>query len=153
MRRGGPSWDGPAVPVALLLTMAICGIWHGAGWPFVVWGAMQGLLLVCWVLPRLPDATPLLLRHVPRILVFYTLFSLTLVVFRAPDLVSAGAFYQGLFAKSSVGGWPVLETAVVVLCAGLHLAERWARPRAEALQAFFATRSWGLYAEAVAATA
>ena len=40
---------------------------------------------------------------------------------------------------------------VVLLCAGLHLAERWARPRAEALQAFFATRGWGLYAEALTA--
>ena len=30
----------------LLLTMFIGGLWHGAGWTFVLWGAMHGLYLV-----------------------------------------------------------------------------------------------------------
>jgi D-alanyl-lipoteichoic acid acyltransferase DltB (MBOAT superfamily) len=30
----------------LMLTMVIGGLWHGAAWTFVVWGAYQGLLLV-----------------------------------------------------------------------------------------------------------
>lgn len=29
----------------LLATMLICGIWHGAGWTFLVWGGYHGLLL------------------------------------------------------------------------------------------------------------
>ncbi|MDE6630408.1 MAG: MBOAT family protein [Bacteroidales bacterium] len=31
---------------ALLLTMVLAGIWHGAGWGFVVWGAVHGILLM-----------------------------------------------------------------------------------------------------------
>ncbi|WP_373531574.1 MBOAT family protein [Vampirovibrio sp.] len=29
----------------LLLTMLICGAWHGAGWTYIAWGAYHGLLL------------------------------------------------------------------------------------------------------------
>ncbi|MBQ7456220.1 MAG: MBOAT family protein [Desulfovibrio sp.] len=29
----------------LFLTMVIGGAWHGAGWPFLVWGALHGLML------------------------------------------------------------------------------------------------------------
>jgi D-alanyl-lipoteichoic acid acyltransferase DltB (MBOAT superfamily) len=30
----------------LMMTMVIGGLWHGAGWQFVIWGAYHGLLLV-----------------------------------------------------------------------------------------------------------
>jgi alginate O-acetyltransferase complex protein AlgI len=30
----------------LLLTMLLGGLWHGAGWTFVIWGGMHGLFLV-----------------------------------------------------------------------------------------------------------
>lgn len=30
----------------LLLTMTIAGFWHGAGWPFIIWGAYHGFLLL-----------------------------------------------------------------------------------------------------------
>ena len=30
----------------LLLTMLLGGLWHGAGWTFVAWGALHGLYLV-----------------------------------------------------------------------------------------------------------
>ncbi len=32
--------------ISLLLTMAICGLWHGASWNFLIWGIYQGVLLV-----------------------------------------------------------------------------------------------------------
>ncbi len=32
--------------VNLFLTMLIGGLWHGAGWTFVIWGALHGLYLV-----------------------------------------------------------------------------------------------------------
>jgi D-alanyl-lipoteichoic acid acyltransferase DltB (MBOAT superfamily) len=32
----------------LLLTMLLGGLWHGAAWTFVLWGAYQGLLLVAY---------------------------------------------------------------------------------------------------------
>src|SRR5262249_17922413 len=30
----------------LMLTMTLCGLWHGASWNFIVWGFYHGLLLM-----------------------------------------------------------------------------------------------------------
>lgn len=35
------------VSANLLLTMALCGLWHGAAWTFVLWGALHGAALAC----------------------------------------------------------------------------------------------------------
>ncbi len=48
----------------LMLTMLIGGLWHGAAWNFVIWGALHGSLLIGerWVkqlLSTLPDLKPL----------------------------------------------------------------------------------------------
>jgi alginate O-acetyltransferase complex protein AlgI len=45
----GGSRHGPARYVlATILSMGICGLWHGAGWTFVVWGLWHGVgLAVC----------------------------------------------------------------------------------------------------------
>ncbi len=32
--------------LASLATMLLCGLWHGAAWTFVIWGAYHGVLLV-----------------------------------------------------------------------------------------------------------
>jgi alginate O-acetyltransferase complex protein AlgI len=42
--RGAP---GPLY-ASLLGTMALVGLWHGAGWGFVVWGVMHGVFLVLY---------------------------------------------------------------------------------------------------------
>jgi alginate O-acetyltransferase complex protein AlgI len=34
------------VPLAVLAAMAICGLWHGAAWTFVLWGLWHGVLLI-----------------------------------------------------------------------------------------------------------
>lgn len=30
----------------VMVTMVLCGLWHGAGWTFVIWGALHGLYLM-----------------------------------------------------------------------------------------------------------
>jgi len=43
----GGSRRGPArTYVNLLITMLLGGLWHGAGWTFVIWGALHGIFLV-----------------------------------------------------------------------------------------------------------
>ena len=32
--------------------MLLCGIWHGAGWSFIVWGGIHGIFLVAGVYYR-----------------------------------------------------------------------------------------------------
>jgi D-alanyl-lipoteichoic acid acyltransferase DltB (MBOAT superfamily) len=79
----------------LFLTMLLGGIWHGAGWTFVLWGALHGLMLVAahlWRrhlgrhrLPALPAQALTLLAVV-----------LAWVPFRAADLPTTWRVYAGL---------------------------------------------------------
>jgi len=61
---GGNRKGEPRRYVNLFLTMLIGGIWHGAGWTYVVWGTLHGLCLVinhAWrqfVTPRLTLPAP-----------------------------------------------------------------------------------------------
>ena len=78
---------------AMLLTMALCGLWHGASWTFVLWGTMHGCALVLCSLwrrycPRLPSLLGWALT------VIFVL--LTGVIFRAGTLDAAWHVFQGL---------------------------------------------------------
>ena len=45
----GGSRQGPArTDLALVITFFLGGVWHGAGWRFVLWGLYNGVLLVLW---------------------------------------------------------------------------------------------------------
>lgn len=41
---GSRAW-GPRVYFNLIVTMALCGLWHGASWNYVLWGVFNGVLL------------------------------------------------------------------------------------------------------------
>jgi alginate O-acetyltransferase complex protein AlgI len=47
---GGNRVSRPRWYVNLMIVMVLSGIWHGAGWTFVVWGALHGLYLVVYQL-------------------------------------------------------------------------------------------------------
>jgi D-alanyl-lipoteichoic acid acyltransferase DltB (MBOAT superfamily) len=48
IRRGGRAGERVAPVAGQLVTMTFCGLWHGVGWNFVLWGFLHGLGLV-WV--------------------------------------------------------------------------------------------------------
>ena len=97
----------------MLLTMALCGLWHGASWTFVLWGTLHGCALVVCSLwrrygPRLPCAARLGADGDRSCL-------LTGVIFRAGTLDAAWNIFQGLGHRcptSSRGG----------ICAPLFIA-------------------------------
>ncbi|MCP4035488.1 MAG: hypothetical protein GY733_01005 [bacterium] len=47
------------------------------------------------------------------------------------------------------GDWPLLQSLVVILCCGLHCAERLLRTRLPAVREALGRRCWGAFAEAV----
>ena len=85
--------------LALFLTMLLGGLWHGAGWTFLAWGAYHGLLLIAnhtWRQCRLPAPPPAL----GMILTFFTV-ALGWTFFRATDLAAAGHYLQALTTGST----------------------------------------------------
>ena len=98
--------------VNLGLTMLLGGLWHGAQWQFVLWGAWHGLLLA---LERaMPQRT--FFARFPRALRCALTFVLVLlgwVLFRAATLEDALLFYGHLFALVPAAPQSALVEGVV----------------------------------------
>lgn len=141
LRRAPDALGGAAVAFTQVLTMSLCGLWHGAGWHFVVWGLLQGVLLAAWPASAARgNRDELSWTDAPAILLFFHVYCVTLVFFRAPDLTAAVRCLAGLFMPGELSGTPRLALLAVTASALLHVAERRLRPRAPALQAWFAAR-------------
>ena len=93
-RSQSPARTGMAMAVPLLLTWTLVGLWHGFEPHYVLWGIVNGLLILfervfCSKGSRLPKAV--------RIAGTFLGMSLTRVLFRAGSVKSALQFYSGLF--------------------------------------------------------
>ena len=91
---GGGRGSFARTSVNLLITMLLCGLWHGADWRFVVFGGMQGVGLTFYrlwargVTRRYSPATQTVMTGLGAILTFYWI-CLSLIVFRAQDFPDA----------------------------------------------------------------
>ena len=81
----------------LLATMTLAGLWHGAGWNFVLWGLGHGLWLVAERhAPALPGADRRWVRIFRTVLVFHGV-CLLWVFFRSPTLAVAWEYLRRLW--------------------------------------------------------
>jgi alginate O-acetyltransferase complex protein AlgI len=79
--------------LAILLTMALCGLWHGAGWNFVLWGVLQGIgIVVAAVWARYLSPPPAIVGWAATV----GYFLVTIVLFRAGSLEAAWHIYAGM---------------------------------------------------------
>ena len=77
--------------INLFVVMLLGGLWHGAAWNFLIWGAIHGVLLA---LERLRGKTALYaaLPGAVRIAATFVIVLVSWVFFRSPDLPSAVAY-------------------------------------------------------------
>ena len=120
----GGSRDGRARTVRnLAITMVLAGLWHGAAWTFVVWGALHGLFLIVHALCRSRGLTPRSVA-VARTLTFVCVVA-AFVVFRASSLGDAadvlGAM-AGLDGLGTAGMGAGFLAAVAALLAFVNAA-------------------------------
>ena len=95
----------------MLLTMALCGLWHGASWTFVLWGTLHGCALVlCSLWRRYGPRLPALLGW--ALTVMFVL--LTGVIFRAGTLDAAWHVFQGLAVPPNLERGRHLAPLVIV---------------------------------------
>lgn len=134
----GGSRRGPVrTYVNLFITMLLGGLWHGASWTFVAWGAMHGIALAItrWVHDwrGVAGERPLFsgrVYHVVAVLMTFNIVCFAWILFRAPTFGVALAVMQGISRLSGVGaadvgrfGWVTLgivATSLALLYA-LHL--------------------------------
>ena len=85
----------------VLFTFIVAGIWHGAGWTFVVYGLIHGIALAVnhgWREFKMPAVSPLF----GWLLTMGVVVS-GLVVFRAPDLGTAIAIWTEMWTFGMLG--------------------------------------------------
>ncbi len=89
----------------LCITMLLGGLWHGAGWTFVIWGGLHGLFLAINHLWR--AAVPNRCAGTVEALCYWALTSACVAVawvfFRAPDGDTAFRIVAGLFGFDGLG--------------------------------------------------
>ncbi len=105
---GGNRMGVPRRYLNLAVTMLLGGLWHGAGWTYIIWGGLHGIYLVInhgWhLLRRMMGQDPSRVLSLPmRILAtLLTFISVVVawVVFRADSLATATAMLKAMFGMN-----------------------------------------------------
>lgn len=94
----------------LFLTMLLGGLWHGASWNFVAWGAFHGSILIiyrlfgvdAWLERQPTGGAAAALRDTGLVILMFGLTLFGWLLFRAVDLATVSAFLEGL---ATTRGW------------------------------------------------
>ena len=101
----------------LMITMVLGGLWHGAAWTFVLWGAFHGAGLVA------EHAMGGRLR-IPAWLRWFVTFNLVVlgwILFRSQDLGVFGEYLSQLTVTGPATLWSLPAIAAVVVVVGTQL--------------------------------
>ena len=89
----------------LFLTMLLGGLWHGAAWTFVIWGALHGFFLMVnhlWNAKVRRNAKPGVVGRVLGWLLTFVCVMIAWVVFRAESMSAATAIYKGMLGMNGM---------------------------------------------------
>ena len=102
----------------LVVVFLLCGLWHGASWNFVVWGAMHGTFLALerLALKRWLQSVPRFFCHVYTMLIVLVAW----VFFRIEHLPDALAYLQTMFFLAE-GADPAVRVSVYLQVDGVFI--------------------------------
>ena len=112
--------------INVMITMLLGGLWHGAAWTFVAWGALHGGVQVIERIGRAVLGDRKVIPSLVGVLVTFHIVCLGWILFRAETFDLAVAMVQGL---GRFGAVTVLTPFLLVLIVG-GLAMHWLPPRA-----------------------
>jgi alginate O-acetyltransferase complex protein AlgI len=95
--RRGPTWR----YVNLLATMLIGGLWHGAGWTFILWGGLHGLYLIVNHAWNALFGSSVRLGPLAPLLTFLAVV-VAWVPFRALDFDTTMSIYSAMFGFGTI---------------------------------------------------
>jgi D-alanyl-lipoteichoic acid acyltransferase DltB (MBOAT superfamily) len=102
----------------LMITMTLGGLWHGAAWGFVLWGALHGAcLMIERMLSGRVKAPPAWLRWT---IVFHVVV-FGWILFRAENLDLVGTFLSQLTESGEATLWEPVTVAAIVAVIGFQL--------------------------------
>ena len=101
---GGSRVTVPRWYLNLFLTFLVSGLWHGANWTFVIWGALHGIYIIIenyFKLGVQKDQVISKVNRVVRVLVVFVLATFAWIFFRADHITHAFYVIYKLFDFSS----------------------------------------------------
>ena len=109
--------------VNLFLTLFLIGIWHGASWVFVLYGLLHASAVVLHrismkIFPAPKDAVDPWPKRIGKIALMFHFTVLSRILFRAPDLDTAGGITERLFSGTfsvdnvTIGVWIAIAGAM-----------------------------------------
>jgi len=111
---GGNQYGITRMYAALMITMLLGGLWHGAAWTFIVWGGLHGIYLILERLQR---------QYLPfkitawngmfLAFVTFTCINITWVFFRAREFDTAWNMIQSMFYLNP-DGTKILQTFDII---------------------------------------
>lgn len=120
---GGGRGSGTRFVRNTITTFALCGLWHGAAWNFVIFGVVHGVYVVVnrWTsTSKLLEKVPPTLRFVAGVVITNLLFALSLVIFRAESTAACRSMFDRL-ATPAYGGTASLHAGLWLLLVALAL--------------------------------
>lgn len=105
-----------------MLTMLLGGLWHGAAWTFIAWGAFHGAILVIYRALRIDAFVENMqsgrffvgmMVNVCLAVVMFLLVCFSWLLFRADSISSAMQFLDGMLSFDDFSG-PWLRLAVLI---------------------------------------
>jgi len=107
---GGNRVSIPRWYVNLFLTFLVSGLWHGANWTFIIWGALHGIYIVIENLFKLQVKGKIsIFERVVRVIIVFILVDFAWIFFRANNITEAiyivkniGNFSSNLFIDYKV---------------------------------------------------
>ncbi|MCT7469250.1 MBOAT family O-acyltransferase, partial [Aliarcobacter cryaerophilus] len=85
--------------VNLLSTFLIGGLWHGAGWTFIIWGALHGIALA---IHRFWQSLGFKMNKVLAWFITFNFINITWIFFRAKDFESAMKVLSSMLSLDNV---------------------------------------------------
>ena len=117
----------------LLIVFFVTGIWHGAGFTYLVWGLYYGVLSALGVLMGYRRSQSAPVRACQRALTLL-LVLVGWVVFRAQDMTAALSYLRGMVAGGSRGLYTLTPRAIGALALGCLLASSLPRRALDAMK-------------------
>lgn len=143
-------YSGAPIPlyISLVVIMSLVGLWHGAGWGFILWGAMHGLLLVGYrIWEKAAETRPILKTSfwalsLVRVLTLAGVFA-AWVPFRAATIDQSLTMLKSMLFQFKIQpNYSLNLYLITAALAGFCLIEPWLAEHITKLEKSIASRDW-----------
>jgi len=118
---GGSRVYNPRVYINIFLTFLLSGLWHGANWTFVIWGAIHGFVLVIEKMTFKKIESENKFLHLSRMALTFLIVCVAWVFFRSNNINDAFFILSNMF--SDISEWTNL-TSLSLKFRGMGIPEK-----------------------------